>query len=304
VGEKTLLKERSDLQLCRCRSCGLVHQSKLLPAPDIATLYGDDYYDAWRLDDNHDEVWTMKVKTYCAYLDLLSRYMPETLPSPRLLDIGCAHGFMLEAARQRGWQASGVEISPATSVARQRGFVVYDHPIEDLNIADGTFDAITAIDVLEHIPDLKGFMAELYRILKPGGVLLIVTPDVGTWVAKIMRNMWPHYKTEHLFYFTKRSLSLLLGRKGFRVRRMKVGFKYVTFNYILGHFRKHTPGALTSLLNFLYSCLPLIARKTPLRLPTEMLAIAQRESSPKPNEHTFNDHFGPLDSERRGSVRL
>lgn len=279
VGERMLLKERPDLQLCRCRSCGLVHQSKMLSAGDIATLYGDDYYDSWRLDDNQDQVWKIKVKTYCAYLDFLSRYLPEPLSSPRLLDIGCAHGFMLEAARQRGWQSSGVEISPAAAVARQRGFVVYDRPIEDLNIPDATFDVITAIDVLEHIPDVKGFVAELYRILKHDGVLLIVTPDVGTWVAKIMRDMWPHYKTEHLFYFTNRSLSLLLRRKAFRVRRMKVGFKYLTFDYVLGHFRKHTPGVLTSLLVFLYRRLPLIVTKTPVCLRTEMLAIAQRESS-------------------------
>jgi dolichol-phosphate hexosyltransferase len=304
VGETMLLKERSDLQLCRCRNCGLVHQSKLLRALDITSLYGDDYYDSWGLDDNQDELWKIKVRTYCAYLDLLPRYMAEALSSPRLLDIGCAHGFMLEAARQRGLQASGVEISPAASVARQRGFVVYDRPLEDLNIPDGTFDAITAIDVLEHIPDVKGFMAELYRILKPDGVLLIVTPDVGTWVAKIMRNTWPHYKTEHLFYFTKHSLSLFLRRKGFRVRRIKVGFKYVTFDYVVGHFRKHTPGPLTSLLTFLYPRLPLIVRRTPLCLPTEMLAIAQRERSPKPMKIPSTDHLRQLDSERLGSVQL
>jgi dolichol-phosphate mannosyltransferase len=304
VGEKMLLKERSDLQLCRCNNCGLAYQSKLFSPPDITTLYGENYYDSWRLDDNQNELWTIKIKTYRAYLDLLSRYLPEALSSPRLLDIGCAHGFMLEAARQRGWRASGIEISPAASVARQRGFVVYDRPLEDLKIPDGTFDAITAIDVLEHIPDIRGFMAELYRILKPGGALLIVTPDVGSWVAKTMRDMWPHYKTEHLFYFTKRSLSMFLRRKGFRVRRIQVGFKYLTFDYILEHFRKHTPGALTSLFAFLYRCLPLVARKTPLRLPTGMLAIAQRERSRKPMNMPSTDHLEPFDSERLDSAQL
>jgi dolichol-phosphate mannosyltransferase len=304
VSEKTLLKECSDLELCRCNNCGLAYQSKLFPSPDITTLYGENYYDSWRLDDNQNQLWAIKVKTYRGYLDLLSRYLPEASSSPRLLDIGCAHGFMLEAARQRGWRAAGIEISPAAAIARQRGFVVYDRPLEDLNIPDGIFDAITAIDVLEHIPDVRGFMAELYRILKPDGALLIVTPDVGSWVAKTMRNMWPHYKTEHLFYFTKRSLSIFLRRKGFRVRRIQAGFKYLTFDYILAHFRKHTPGALTSILAFLYPCLPLIARTTPLRLPTEMLAIAQRERSRKPMNMPSTDHLEPLDSERLDSAQL
>ena len=78
----------------------------------------------------------------------------------------------------------------------------------------------------------------------------------------------------------------------------------MTFDYALDHFRKHTPGSLTSLLTSLYRCLPLIARKTPLRLPTEMLAIAQRDRSPKPMEIPSADHLGPLDAERLDSVQL
>jgi cyclopropane fatty-acyl-phospholipid synthase-like methyltransferase len=98
----------------------------------------------------------MKVKTCLAYLELLAPRLPEGLPSRELLDIGCAHGFMLRAAKQKGFRASGIEISPATLTAREQGFTVYDRPLADLNLPADTFDPITAIDVIEHVLDIKG----------------------------------------------------------------------------------------------------------------------------------------------------
>jgi hypothetical protein len=64
----------------------------------------------------------------------------------------------------------------------------------------------------------------------------MVTPDVGRWVASIMKDAWPHYKLEHLTYFTKPSLSVLLRSVGFRVIHIETGFKYLAFDYILSHF--------------------------------------------------------------------
>jgi SAM-dependent methyltransferase len=246
---------------------------------DLERLYGDDYYETWGIRQNPGDVWNMKVKTCLLYLDCLADYLAKDLPAPRLLDIGCAHGFMLDAARQRGWEVVGIEISPAASTARARGFTVYDRPLEQVNLPGGSFDVITAIDVIEHVPDVRRFTLELYRILKPGGVLLIVTPDVGSSTAKIMKNAWPHYKQEHLGYFTKGSLSMLLRRSGLTVRSIRCGRKYITFDYALGLLRRYTPGPLTSLLNCIGGGLPRSFKNIPVCLPTEMIAIAQRHVS-------------------------
>jgi SAM-dependent methyltransferase len=196
---------------------------------------------------------------------------------------------MLEAARNRGFEAAGVEISPAASAARGRGFTVYDRPLEEVNLPGSTFDVITAIDVIEHLSDIKKFMAESFRILKPGGVLLIVTPDVGSSAAKIMKRAWPHYKEEHIFYFSKRSLEVLLQRSGFAVRTIRCGRKYITFDYAVRLLRKYTPGTLTSLVASVGNTLPSILRSTAFCLPTEMMAIAQRQVSSqevRPTGHT------------------
>ena len=269
------LARRRDLQLRRCSSCGLVYQANPPSAAEIVSIYSDDYYNYWGLDQNFDDLWEMKTKTCLAYLDLLGHYLPQGLSAPQILDIGCAHGFMLEGARQKGFQAFGIEISPAASVARERGFTVYEVPLHELALPAETFDAITIIDVLEHIPDLQGFMKEVNRILKPQGTMLIVTPDVGSWIAKIMKAKWPHYKREHIFYFSQSSLSSLLRRTGFSVE-FRPGFKYLSYEYVLQHFQKYTGGWLTAVLASIYPALPLAVARRPVRFPTEMLAIAQR----------------------------
>jgi dolichol-phosphate mannosyltransferase len=109
MGERMTVKKRRALRLCRCNSCGFSQQSDLA-ALDLKSLYGDDYYESWGIRQNPDDVWKMKLKTSLLYLDCLGDYLPEGLPSPRLLDIGCAHGFMLAAAQQRGFEPIGLEI--------------------------------------------------------------------------------------------------------------------------------------------------------------------------------------------------
>jgi len=246
-------------------------------------MYDNEFYDYWGLRESSNQhsgdLWTMKMKTSLAYLNLVERCVPQGLPSPQLLDIGCAHGFMLEAAQQRGFQASGIDISPAVSVARQQGFNVYDRPLHELGLSANTFDIITLIDVLEHVPDPRRLMQEVCRILKPKGAVLIVTPDIGSWIARIMKDSWPHYKSEHIFYFNRRSLCMLLRKTGFSVEHVGRAFKYLNLTYILGHFQKYSPGWVTTLLTSLHSVLPLALTRTTLRFQTEMLSIARPKTA-------------------------
>ena len=271
-----------NLQLSRCTGCDLVYQARRPTAVEMATTYGSDYYNYWGLEKDFEVLWNMKVKTCNAYVDLLRRHLQGAVSSFKMLDIGCAHGFMLEAARQSGFHAVGIEISPAAAVARERGFTVYDWPLQELCLPAEEFDAVTIVDVIEHIPDPEPFMKEVYRILKPQGAVLIVTPDVESKTAQMMKARWPHYKLEHVVYFSERSLSLLLRKTGFSVRRIERGFKYLTFEYVLRHFQKYAPGWMSTALAFLHSVLPDFLTRTPVRLPTEMLAIVQRGTASRP----------------------
>ena len=98
-------------------------------------------------------------------------------PNPRLLDAGCGSGRTLDELADYG-QVSGVDLSPlAVDAARRRGHAdVQVGAIEHLPFHDDTFDVVTCLDVIEHTPDDRASLAELRRVTRPGGLLLVTVP--------------------------------------------------------------------------------------------------------------------------------
>jgi 2-polyprenyl-6-hydroxyphenyl methylase/3-demethylubiquinone-9 3-methyltransferase len=99
-----------------------------------------------------------------------------------VLDLGCAGGFMAEALNDRGATVSGIDpaaeaVEAARAHAAQTGRAIqYDVGVgEDLPHADGAFDAVVCVDVLEHVADLPRVLAEVTRVLRPGGLFLFDT---------------------------------------------------------------------------------------------------------------------------------
>ena len=106
--------------------------------------------------------------------NLLERYRK----SGRLLDVGSGFGFFVAEMKGKGWEAAGVEISQkALAYARNvLGLTVHSGPLEKVGFSDDHFDAVTGFYVIEHLPFPKAFLKECYRILKPGGLLLLRYP--------------------------------------------------------------------------------------------------------------------------------
>jgi SAM-dependent methyltransferase len=98
-------------------------------------------------------------------------------PAPRLLDAGCGSGRTLDELARYG-RVSGVDLSPeAVACARERGHDdVRVARVEELPFADATFDVVTCLDVIEHTPDDGVTLAELRRVTRPGGLLLLTVP--------------------------------------------------------------------------------------------------------------------------------
>jgi SAM-dependent methyltransferase len=106
----------------------------------------------------------------------------------RLLDVGSGFGFFLVEMKHRGWEAVGVEISKkAIDYARNiLGLTIHPGPIEDAGFSDNHFDAVTGFYVIEHLPHPMAFLKECYRILKPGGLLLLRYPHT-TPIKNLLR---------------------------------------------------------------------------------------------------------------------
>lgn len=169
--------------------------------------------------------------TFLTYLDLLARHGCKT---GRLLDIGAATGFFLNLARGRGYETMGVEPGgQAVAQARSKELNVVHGTLSDLKEAPESFDAVTMLDVLEHLPEPRATLGAAHRLLKPGGLLAINTPDQGSALAKVLGMKW-HLVTppEHLCLFTAAALKSALRQSGFEVLVLsRIGKKF-TLQYV------------------------------------------------------------------------
>src|SRR6185503_17033623 len=138
----------------------------------------------------------------------------------RLLDVGCATGFFMEAAADEGFDVRGVEFSTvAISLARPdiRDRIVRGDVNELLSRESETFDVVTAFDIIEHVQNPAKFLQELCEILEPGGVLAISSPDTGHFLRYLMGSKWPMLQPmQHTMLFSRRSIAALLERCGFQ----------------------------------------------------------------------------------------
>ena len=153
-----------------------------------------------------------------AHMAEMRRYfqLPE---HARLLDVGCALGFMLQEAKAAGWEAIGIETSgfAAEYASQHTECQVYQGTLQQVALPSESFDVVTLMDVLEHIAEPLDLMREIYRVLRPGGIVYVVTPNFGSFFVRLYGPqsyaVWPD---QHVVYFRRGSIKQLLLMCGFR----------------------------------------------------------------------------------------
>ena len=122
--------------------------------------------------------------TFKRRLDIVEKFIePGTL-----LDVGCAMGFLLDLARDQGWTVEGVELSEYACLhaVEELHLPVLHGTLHDAEFDGGKFDAVTLFDVIEHFPNPRKEIREVARVLRPGGIFAVTTPDVGSLVARLL----------------------------------------------------------------------------------------------------------------------
>jgi SAM-dependent methyltransferase len=229
-----LLLDRPNVQttLVRCARCGLVFQNPRPTLAEMAAHYPPEY-DSYASNPFDRELPWLLRQAYGVGVRKRVQTVTAAKSGGRLLDVGCATGtFLLGMREQPGWELHGVEPSShAAGIARASGLDVFGGTLEEARFPDARFDAITLWDVFEHLHDPRASLAELHRILKPGGILVLRVPNLDSWDAKIFGQYWAGLDApRHLYVFSLRSLRNLLEAAGFARLEMRCNIgSYPTF---------------------------------------------------------------------------
>ncbi|BCA80096.1 class I SAM-dependent methyltransferase [Desulfuromonas sp. AOP6] len=145
------------------------------------------------------------------------RYLPKPQVGQTLLDVGCGNGDFLSLVAEVGWNVKGVDPDPkALTVARENGLDVLEGGVEQFSDMKEVFDAITINHVIEHVHDPAELVSTAYRLLKPGGILYIDTPNIESLGVSIYGKNWRGLETpRHLVLFSNPSLRDFLRFHGF-----------------------------------------------------------------------------------------
>lgn len=200
-------------RLLRCPECGLVMTSPRPGRSELEEYYRPEYWG--RVNANNLD-WVRR--------DQASRtaFLARFRQSGRILDVGCGLGLFLLALDPKRWDRYGIEVMPAAYREAQRRLGAERIVTEDLSamvLPGEQFDAITFWDVLEHLPDPVDALRQSFRLLRPGGLLLVRAPNFSSYLARRFGADWYELSLPyHLFHFTPATLARMLEASGFRVR--------------------------------------------------------------------------------------
>lgn len=211
------LKGYERCALVRCRACGFVFAQWIATDRELKEHYTRTYADN---TDGYEWLSPVTSKRFNQWLDRLE----SARRLNRLLDVGCGVGHFLKHAKDRGWDVYGTEYPDnAVATCRAKGITMHAGPLDETNYAPGSFDVITWLGVIEHITNPDEDLGRMSRLLRPGGVLYLTTPNFNSLSRRLLRSRWNVIAyPEHLSYYTASTLARLLERHGFRRRRVEV----------------------------------------------------------------------------------
>ncbi len=221
------LHQEGRFQMVRCSSCQFIY---LNPRPTGEALLRF-YQDYLPEDESSVEAWQRMMRSiFQKAANLIGKYKKRG----RLLDVGAGFGFFISEMRGRGWDVLGVEISKkAIDYARHvLGLTVHEGSLENIGFQEGEFDVVSGFYVIEHLPRPMEFLKECYRILKPGGLLLLRYPH-ATPIKNLLRffgiknNLYD--LPAHLSDFSPEVIQQCLNKAGFE------GCEHFIGGYTLPH---------------------------------------------------------------------
>ncbi len=218
--------------------------------------------------EGHD----FKLHTFERRIKLLKKY----IPTGKLMDLGCSSGFMVEVALKAGYDAWGIEIAewavkaaaPEIKDRIQQG---------DINLlSSGSYDILTAFDILEHTRQPLEVLKQWAGLIRPGGFLMIATPDTNSILRLLMGSRWPMLQPfQHTFLFSRSHFGDLLCKAGLKTREITTATKVMTPEYLMVQLQRYFPRTMRTGLA-VGKALPFLFKRPITFRIGEFLAVAQK----------------------------
>jgi len=222
-------RDHRGISIFRCGVCGGQFMNPVYSDDHLREYYSHYVGDGFKLGEEESEL-------YCHdyYLSLVERFMAA---SPgRLLDVGTGAGLLLKAAQRRRWQVVGYDVDPATvqSVGSKLNVEIRTGRFNEMTWPADSFDAVIMHHVLEHVKEPRSYLDTIRKLLRPGGILFVASPNLASvssslkrWMEKAhlrRKRVGAYYDTvHHLCYFSPASLRRLLSQSGFEPLLMRSG---------------------------------------------------------------------------------
>ncbi len=234
--------------IVKCRNCGLVYQ---VPRDnDVARIYRRVNEDIFYTASKADRAATCERDVF------KMEKVTGVSGGRKLIDIGCSYGLFLDAAKSRGWDVYGVELSDY-----QRGEAIKNHPnvcgqeLKDCGYPDNYFDVLTMFDVVEHLTSPSVFIKDAYRVVKPGGYFVACTPNIASIQTKLTGKYRLKFARMHFYYFTPKTLGAMCELDGFKVVKVEHHKRIIRPINAIAWMKKHPR---------VYKMMEVIFAKTPL----------------------------------------
>lgn len=204
--------------IVRCTSCGLVLQYPIPNKRDLREFYENIYGGKCNLKSTQEAFLNFDEKQEEGRIKAIERFKKKG----KILDVGASSGFFLKKIKEhKNWIGYGIEYSEnALKEVKKSGLNIKVGEITNVDFPDNYFDVVTMHSVLEHIPDLVNTVRAVRKKLKKRGLFVFNVPNISSFESalyKLLNKTFAGFIFEHIYYFTPKSVKILLENNGFEI---------------------------------------------------------------------------------------
>lgn len=255
-------------QVVKCNKCGFLFINPRKEISEIADSYS-------KTDElGYSSQREQRIRTFERKLQPIKRFIAKG----SIIDVGCASGEFLYVAKRHGWQTYGIEVNKelADMGRKKLGIDIFNGILEDANIPEQSYNVATLFDVIEHLPQPVITLNRIHQILKDNGLLVINFPDVGSLTARLFKKRWWFFLEDHISYFNKKTLRMLLEKANFKVLSVKNHYQSLEVGYLIKLFSAYYP-KIAGIVGFIANLLFL--NKIPITYSAGQITVVAQKIS-------------------------